>query len=466
MFNFEKSLNQGITKMKKFTGLNLISFLFSTLLIFTLNTNTQSQVWQQMGTGTGGVVNAVTVYNNQLIAAGYFAVAGGQLVNNIARWTGSAWQPLGLGTNDSIFCLTIYNSNLVAGGRFTSAGGITCNKVAVWNGTSWSSTNGTINGNVLALAVSGAYLVAGGNFTIVNSRNMARIARYQTVWDTLGVGFNNTVNALAQYNNVLYAAGVFTISDGMPVNRIARLNGTTWTSVGTGMDDGIVNCLRVYNSSLYAGGTFTTIGGSTTNRIARWNGTSWSNVGFGFSGTVNALHSLGTNLYAGGEFDFADFLPANKIAVYNGTSWAALGSGIGGTSPKVKGISSFLGDIITGGSFTLAGGVSVNNIANWKLTVGITQTGNSVPAEYSLGQNYPNPFNPETKIRFDLPKNGFVTLSVFDSKGALVQNLVNNELTSGGYEVTMDASMLPSGVYFYKLNTDGFSATKKMILVK
>ncbi len=456
--------------MKKSTGSNSISFLFSTLIIIaltlSLTSRTNSQVWEQLGTGTGGVVNAVTVFNNQIVAAGYFAVAGGQLVNNIARWTGSAWQPLGLGTNDTVFCLTVYNNNLVAGGRFTSAGGVNCNKVAMWNGSSWISIGGTFNGNVLALTVSGAYIVAGGNFTIVNSRNMARIAKWQNTWDTIGVGFNNTVHALAQFNNSLYAAGVFTVSDGMPVNRISRYTGPSWASVGVGMDDGGVFCLRVFNSSLYAGGTFTTIGGSTTNRIARWNGSSWSNVGFGFSGGVYALHSLGTNLYAGGEFDFADFLPANKVAFYNGSTWAAMGSGIGGTSPRVRGISSFLGDVIVGGNFTLAGGVSVNNIANWKLTVGITQTGNNIPEVYSLEQNYPNPFNPQTNIKFDLPKNGFVTLSVFDSRGALVQNLVNNDLTAGEYNVTMDASMLPSGVYFYKLNTESFSSTKKMILVK
>lgn len=452
--------------MEIFTVTKIRAFVFSVLILFLSNSIVVSQSWQGMGTGTGGTVNATIVFGSEVIAAGYFAVAGGQLVNNIARWNGTTWQPLGLGTNDTIFALAIFNNMLVAGGRFTSAGGVNCNKIALWNGSSWSSTNGIINGNVFALAVNGTYLAVGGNFTSINGRAMLRVAKYQSAWDTLGTGFNGDVYSLALYNTGLYAGGNFTISDGLPVKRIARLNINNWTTVGFGMDDGAVYCLRVFSNSLYIGGTFTTIGGSTTNRIARWNGTSFSNVGFGFSSGVYALHSLGTKLYAGGEFDFADFLPAAKIASFNGSTWSALGTGIGGTSPKVKALTSYLGDIIVGGTFTLAGGVSVNNIANWKLTVGITQTGNNIPAEYSLDQNYPNPFNPQTNIKFDLPKNGFVTLSVFDSKGALVQLLVNNELASGGYEVTLDASMLPSGVYFYKLNTDGFTATKKMILIK
>ena len=134
----------------------------------------------------------------------------------------------------------------------------------------------------------------------------------------------------------------------------------------------------MFNNSLYTGGTFTTIGGSVTNRIARWNGTSWANVGFGFSGGVYALHSLGTNLYAGGMFDFADVQPASRIAVYNGTAWAPLGAGINGSAPRVKAINSYLGDVIAGGTFTLAGGQPVNNIAAWKLNTGVNYLGNNL----------------------------------------------------------------------------------------
>ncbi|MBS1492133.1 MAG: T9SS type A sorting domain-containing protein [Bacteroidetes bacterium] len=85
---------------------------------------------------------------------------------------------------------------------------------------------------------------------------------------------------------------------------------------------------------------------------------------------------------------------------------------------------------------------------------------------YELKQNYPNPFNPNTTIRFSIPKNDFVSLIVFDVNGREVENLINENKTSGSYEINFNASNLSSGVYFYKLNTSSFSSIKKMTLIK
>ena len=89
-----------------------------------------------------------------------------------------------------------------------------------------------------------------------------------------------------------------------------------------------------------------------------------------------------------------------------------------------------------------------------------------IPETFHLNQNYPNPFNPETKIKFGLPKSGSVKLSVYDVSGRKIEELVNQKLNSGTFEVTWNGSNLSSGVYFYKLETEGFVETKKMILVK
>lgn len=97
-------------------------------------------------------------------------------------------------------------------------------------------------------------------------------------------------------------------------------------------------------------------------------------------------------------------------------------------------------------------------------------TGNiNTPAKYNLYNNYPNPFNPSTKIKFDIPaSNGFsnVRLNVFDMSGREVSNLVNGQLNPGSYEFEFSANGLTSGVYFYRLSTDNFVDTKKMILIK
>jgi len=85
---------------------------------------------------------------------------------------------------------------------------------------------------------------------------------------------------------------------------------------------------------------------------------------------------------------------------------------------------------------------------------------------YSLSQNYPNPFNPTTTISYTIPKNGLVTLKVYDVLGTEVAELVNEVKEAGNYSVTFNASELPSGIYFYTLTSGNFMATKKLILLK
>jgi flagellar hook assembly protein FlgD len=97
---------------------------------------------------------------------------------------------------------------------------------------------------------------------------------------------------------------------------------------------------------------------------------------------------------------------------------------------------------------------------------GINLISNEIPSSYSLSQNYPNPFNPSTVVRFQLSVVSNVVLKVYDVMGREVQTLVNEKLSAGTYEVTFDGSNIPSGVYFYKMQTGDFSETKKMILMK
>lgn len=85
---------------------------------------------------------------------------------------------------------------------------------------------------------------------------------------------------------------------------------------------------------------------------------------------------------------------------------------------------------------------------------------------YNLGQNYPNPFNPATKISYEIPKNGFVKLIIFDALGREVAKLVNEKQNAGTYQVNWDASEYPSGAYFYKLEASNFVDTKKMVVIK
>ena len=89
-----------------------------------------------------------------------------------------------------------------------------------------------------------------------------------------------------------------------------------------------------------------------------------------------------------------------------------------------------------------------------------------IPSSYSLSQNYPNPFNPMTKINFDLPKQGFVSLKIFDITGREVQTLVNEFQLAGKYTVDFNGSALSSGVYFYRLQSGELTMTKSMVLIR
>jgi len=99
-------------------------------------------------------------------------------------------------------------------------------------------------------------------------------------------------------------------------------------------------------------------------------------------------------------------------------------------------------------------------------TIGIKKIDESIPVFFTLSQNYPNPFNPSTNIRYEIPKNGFVKLIVYNSLGEEITTLVNEKQNPGTYEVAFDASKFPSGVYFYRLETESYFETKKMILIK
>lgn len=91
---------------------------------------------------------------------------------------------------------------------------------------------------------------------------------------------------------------------------------------------------------------------------------------------------------------------------------------------------------------------------------------NGAPTRYFLFQNYPNPFNPATNIKFDLPKDSYVKLRIYDISGKEVTTLVDGIYTAGKHSIDFDGSNLSSGLYVYKLETPQYTQIRKMVLVK
>lgn len=104
----------------------------------------------------------------------------------------------------------------------------------------------------------------------------------------------------------------------------------------------------------------------------------------------------------------------------------------------------------------------------WSFIVGTLTSVNkaTIPHTFSLSQNYPNPFNPTTVINYALPKRSHVTLIIYDDLGRKVETLVDHEQNAGNYSVDFNASRLPSGAYFYRIQAGNFNLTKKLLLLK
>ncbi|MEZ4765439.1 MAG: T9SS type A sorting domain-containing protein [Calditrichia bacterium] len=98
--------------------------------------------------------------------------------------------------------------------------------------------------------------------------------------------------------------------------------------------------------------------------------------------------------------------------------------------------------------------------------VGIDEDHPSKITKYSLSQNYPNPFNPTTTILFDLPNAANVRLNVYNISGQLVAELLDEQRPAGKHSVVFDAADLPSGIYFYKIQSENFTRTHKMVLIR
>lgn len=99
-------------------------------------------------------------------------------------------------------------------------------------------------------------------------------------------------------------------------------------------------------------------------------------------------------------------------------------------------------------------------------SLGLENTSTIIPGKFELSQNFPNPFNPVTKINFAIPKTGFVSLRVYDVLGKEVANLVSGELKAGTYSYDFNGANFSSGIYFYRLESNGLIETKQMVLVK
>jgi hypothetical protein len=139
------------------------------------------------------------------------------------------------------------------------------------------------------------------------------------------LGLNGEVNAIAvDGSGNVYVGGFFTTAGAVTVNYIAKWDGSSWSALGSGLNN-YVNAIAVSGGDVYVGGAFTTAGGSSANYVAKWDGSNWNALGTGTNAFVNALAVDGSgNLYAGGALSSTGFITTDYIVKWDGNVWNSI----------------------------------------------------------------------------------------------------------------------------------------------
>jgi len=225
------------------------------------------------------------------------------------------WDPDGAGPATPV---------VVFGGEFTVAGTVTARNVATYDPatSAWGALPGfgPLDSGVLALCtLPNGDLVAGGQTFWIAGVPVAGVVRWTgSSWASLGGGMNGRVNALVVDNGGgLVAGGAFQTAGGVPAAGIARFAGGVWSSLGAGVVGGVSALLLAGNGDILAA-----MGGA----VARWNGSTWTTAAPGFNGLIHAIAEDPSGLIVGGIFATAAGVPATQsLARWDGVAWSSLG---------------------------------------------------------------------------------------------------------------------------------------------
>lgn len=377
----------------------------SGVVLRTTNTGT---TWQNVS--GGGIPNTVTLINIVGIDANTALVAG---YLSTTTWV---WKTTNAGTN--------WNQ------VFTEANGGFVDVICMS-----SATNGVIIGDPVP---------AGSRWSLWKTTNAG------TTWDSTGMKLAAGSSTEAGWNNSAFSLPPY-MWFGTNNSRIyySTDNGLTWTPQTTPR-------ISTYAMSFYQLSSYYGFAGADSMLVTTNGGTNWtirtSPGANNFSGVSTLLVPMLQNVWyvknGLSQIYYSSNLGVNWTIQYTaaaGTYWhiSAGKAGVGFWAVRSNGGISYRQPI-----------TSIENINS------------ETPDKYSLSQNYPNPFNPRTKIRYQISKNSFVSLKVYDLTGREINILANDNQPPGTYEVTFDGSSFSSGVYYYTLTTDNYRETKKMILVK
>lgn len=401
-------------------------FVFVSVISFILNNNHSQAQWVQVTNGMSSTngIPSFTVKGDTLFAGTAMGVF--MTTNSGANWiemnNGFSYQ--------SVTTIITAGSNLFCGnilGIFKSTN----------NGALWSQVLNNVI--VTSLTYNGSRIFAGteGHGVYMSTNNGLN-------WSQVNNGITNlNIKALSSFSHTFagtQSSGIFYTYDG----------GGVWGTYNTGLTNYNILTLSTNSGSIFYAGT-------STAGAFRWVGATT-----GWEACNNGINSLSVRVFAtSGANAFAGTNNSVCMTTNYGVNWVVKNEGF----PIGYGISAL--QIFNNYIFA---GTAAQSIWRRGLSEIITSVNNntpSIPQTYSLEQNYPNPFNPSTQIKFSVPENNsYINLTIYDIRGKEVSILIREKLNAGYYETEFNGSNLSSGIYFYKLVTDAYTETKKMILIK
>lgn len=392
-------------------------FILFAVSLFYLNSIYSQWIPVGQNSALGGDIMALLEFNDVLYAGGTAYLF--RSTDEGATWSGHfsqfayAWS------------LTEANGNIYCGLSFTpQTKGV------------YKSTDNGLNWNLTSLSDKAIYSMASDNSQILAAAD--RI--YQSTdegqnWNAIS---NGLTGYLAKSGNRIYCgwSGLWVTDD----------NGINWSLINNNAGISVLA-----NDSLVLFGTQDGKIYRSTNY-----GQSWQTV-FDIPGAyVLCLHKYEQNIFAGTDSGF--FASTNM-----GESFYDKNNNLG--LSRIQSIMIY-NDYI----YAANGNYAAVPVSVWKRplqeVLNVETNSSELPDQYSLEQNYPNPFNGTTTIRYRIPKRGNVTLKIFNSLGKEITTLVNRFEDEGEKSVNFDAGNLSSGVYYYRLQADDFTAVKKLILLK
>lgn len=380
----------------------------------------------------GGICTAVAVRGDRVFASGDFSVIGGQptprdhfAALDTTNGEVTDWNP---GANGVATVFLLQGDTLFAGGEFTQVGGLGRNSLAAIN---------TSTGEVLP-------------------------------WNP---DANLPVYALARSGITMYVGGIFDHLKGVTRRGIAAVDAATGalTPWNPETDNGSVKALLVNGNTVYVGGMFGEIGGQPRRSIAALdatsgNATSWypQPTSWGSPTEIKALALVDGSLCVGGVFGSIGGQPRICLAAVD-TSTGLATDWDPGTDGFVWSLASQGNTVYAGGGFTRAGGLPAMGLVSFSFP----SEPMPAPVPFALARSYPNPARSTSIIRFALPEEASVTLSVFDLQGRCVAKLLDHAFQAAGrHEVPVPMAGWQPGVYFTRLESGRRSAVSRFVVVE